>query len=447
MHQRWIALGALALVIAALPARAADFARLRLLVERGNAGAYSVARTLSIDHAGNPDFDYLYGRAALAAGHPDEAIFALQRVLIVRPADDLARLALAQAYARTGEKVSAEHELDIVLAHDPAPNIAKNAADLRSSLKRPLRAAKSRSFVEFGLGYDSNVNAAPSATLLALPPGTVQPLSANIDYYPANLVLDPNYQAKSDGFGRLAFGLNTYQPFASREFAFGNVAGYENANFNESQFDTTLVNFVGGGGIDFGRNRFSLPLYHQEFLVDHRRYRQYDALGLAWTYRLEAASLVSLSGQYGDYSYQDQLPQDTDSGVVALGFSQEFSIASKPRLGGSLYRGTDVAKNPLYSNFGRRYYGVAVEGSYSAFIHQRPYVSVLYQHSNYDGPDPGIPLIRQENFSRIAAGWNWQFQPNWGLRVEANYTENSSNITLYEYHRSQFYISTRHDFR
>ncbi len=447
MQRRWVALGALVFAITALSARAADFTHLEHLVESGDATAYSVARTLSVNHAGNPDFDYLYGRAALAAGHPDEAIFALQRVLIVRSADDRARLALAQAYARTGEKVSAERELDIVLAHHPAPEIAKNAAALRSSLKRPLRAAKSRSFVEFGLGYDSNVNAAPSATVLALPAGTVQPISAYAAYYPANLVLDPNYQSKGDGFGRLAFGLNTYQPFASREFAFGSVAGYENANFSEGQFDTTLVNLVGGAGIDFGRNRFSLPLYHQEFLVDHRRYRQYDALGLAWTYRLEAASLISLSGQYGDYSYQDQSPQDTDSGVVALSWSQEFTTASEPRLSGSLYRGTDAAKNGLYSNFGRRYYGVAAEGSYSAFIHQRPYASVLYQHSDYDGADPGIPRVRKENFSRLAAGWNWQFRPDWGLRVEANYTVNSSNITLYEYHRSQFYISMRHDFR
>jgi len=438
-------LAAAALMIAALPARGADFTRLQGLVKSGDAAAYPLARRLSVDYAGNPDFDYLYGRAALATGHANEAIFALQRVLIVRPADDRARVLLARAYIRTGERELAQRELDIVLAHNP-PLIAKTAADLRASLEQPGRTAKSRSYVEMGLGYDSNVNAAPSANMLALPAGTARPLSGGTVYYPANLVLDPSYQSKHDGFARFAFGLNTYQPFASREFVFGSVAGYENANFSQSRFDTTLATLTGGAGVDFGRNRFSLPLYHQEFLVGHHRYRQYDALGLAWTYRLTVANLVSLSGQYGDYAYQDQSTQDTDSGVIALSWSGTFAGSRQPRLSSSVYRGNDAAKNDLYRYFGRHYYGVEVEGSFLAFTHQRPYASLLYQRSNYEAAEPGLPLVRVEDYSRLAAGWSWRFQPNWGLRVEANYTVNNANIELYKYHRSELYLSTRYDF-
>ena len=130
-------LAAVVLLMAALGAQGADLTRLQELVESGNAAAYPLARTLSADYAGNPDFDYLYGRAALDSGHPNEAIFALQRVIINRPSDDRARLLLAQAYLRNGERVLARRELDIVLEHSP-PAIAKQARWAIRTLIEPL---------------------------------------------------------------------------------------------------------------------------------------------------------------------------------------------------------------------------------------------------------------------------------------------------------------------
>ena len=54
--------------------------------------------------AGDPDYDYLLGIAALDSGKPNEAIFALERVLAVKPNHLQARAEIARAYFATGEK-------------------------------------------------------------------------------------------------------------------------------------------------------------------------------------------------------------------------------------------------------------------------------------------------------------------------------------------------------
>ncbi len=445
MRRHWRVLAAAVLAMTALAAYGGDLTHLQGLVDSGNAQAYPLARTLSANYAGNPDFDYLYGRAALASGHVNQAIFALQRVMIDRPTDDRARLLLAQAYLRNGERVLAQRELDIVLAHN-SPAVTRQATELRASLDGAQRSVRNHSYVELGLGYDSNVNAAPSASLIALPPGTAQPLSGGGVYYPANLVVSPGYQSQSDGFWRFAFGLNTYRPFATRGYLFGSVDGDENADFSKSAFDTTVANVIGGAGIQLGSNYLSLPLYHQEFLIGHRRYRQHDAFGLEWTYRADPANVISLVGQYGNYVYQDESVQNTDSGVAALTWARNFAVPSQPRIKASIYRGRDAAKDELYDYFGRSYYGISAEGSFAVSPRQRPYATLLYQRSNYDAADPGFPVIRVEHYSRVAAGWMWQMKPKWILRAEVSYADNHSNIDIYQYHRTLFYLSTRHDF-
>ena len=67
-----------------------------------------------LDRAGNPDFDYLLGIAALDSGHGERAVFALERVLAVQPSNALARAEIARAYLFIGEKDTARREFENV---------------------------------------------------------------------------------------------------------------------------------------------------------------------------------------------------------------------------------------------------------------------------------------------------------------------------------------------
>jgi xanthine dehydrogenase iron-sulfur cluster and FAD-binding subunit A len=56
-------------------------------------------------------------------------------------------------------------------------------------------------------------------------------------------------------------------------------------------------------------------------------------------------------------------------------------------------------------------------------------------------------LLKRENFSSFAAGWNWQVNPSWDMRAEANYRLADDSAEASELDRTQFYFSTRYGFR
>ncbi len=82
-----------------------------LMAAHDPAAAFALLADAEPSRAGDPDFDVRLGVAALDAGQVTRAVFALERVLAVRPADAQARAELAHALLAAGEIDSARTEL------------------------------------------------------------------------------------------------------------------------------------------------------------------------------------------------------------------------------------------------------------------------------------------------------------------------------------------------
>ena len=65
--------------------------------------AYGLLKPLETDRAGEPDFDFALGRAAIDSGRIAEAIFALQRVVDTQPENSPARAELWRALMLANE--------------------------------------------------------------------------------------------------------------------------------------------------------------------------------------------------------------------------------------------------------------------------------------------------------------------------------------------------------
>lgn len=210
---------------------------------------------------------------------------------------------------------------------------------------------------------------------------------------------------------------------------------------------TGLLNLQGDVGLDWGRDRFALPVFHQELRTDREHALRYDAFGLAWSRRLDSSNLVSLSAQYGDYVYLDQNSRDTTHSVAAIAWSSELSSDSRLRVSSSLYLGDENAKDEAHRFLGRRYYGVTLDGRFTPYRNHTPFASLRLQRSDYLNDDPLFAIPRREDYSRLSAGWDWQVLPHWGLRAEANYSLNNSSLDAYGYDHTRVQFSTRFDFR
>ena len=86
----------------------------QMMARRDATGAYALLKPLEDKRAGEPDYDYLLGIAALDLGRGTEAVFALERVLAVNPQHPHARAEIARAYYLLGEMETARREFEAV---------------------------------------------------------------------------------------------------------------------------------------------------------------------------------------------------------------------------------------------------------------------------------------------------------------------------------------------
>lgn len=254
---------------------------------------------------------------------------------------------------------------------------------------------------------------------------------------------EPGARLRLQGLDRTYFGLGDRYLFATDKFLFMHVATPE---VPAARADSGLPELVGSVGYGNGSNRFSIPIVHQTLLTKDRA-RRLDAYGLEWRSRFGVIHELAVSARHGEYGALDGGARDSAGNVAQLAWTGAFAGSHRPRLVGSLFVGDETAKDKGPNWFGRKYYGLSLNGRFTAFDKHTPYASLYLQRSDYDAVEALAASARREDYSRLAAGWNWQVRPNWGLRAEANYILNSSGQAAYDYERSQILFSTRFDFK
>ena len=174
---------------AGTPASEKDAAMIRgaaeLVKAEKSAEAYDQLAPMEARLAGNPDFDYVYGVAALDAGHPAQAVVALRRALNVRPDFHTARAELGRALAAMGDLAGAKREFETVRNISDLPPVARDALGRRVAAIDEAVANQNvkrySGYLESSIGYDTNVNAGPADSTLLIPalaflgPATISP--------------------------------------------------------------------------------------------------------------------------------------------------------------------------------------------------------------------------------------------------------------------------------
>ena len=204
MEKHLLAAAVLLLLTSFLSARADMLSEAETLIRDGQAEqAYALLEPQEFERAGEPDFDYLLGLAALEAGKPGRATLALERVLLVDPNYAGARLDLGRAYYALGDFTRAKTELAAVRELDPPPaarqTVEKYLAAIDAATTKPAKTVVG-GYVDMAGGWDSNVNAANDVSNIFIPffgltvglePGSVETESG---YYGIGLGADVTHR-------------------------------------------------------------------------------------------------------------------------------------------------------------------------------------------------------------------------------------------------------------
>ncbi len=434
--RRFAAAALAAAVMAAVQsAQAAPADEVRSLLDQGRAReAYDLARRHP-EELGKPDFDFYYGIAAVDSGRAGEGVLALERYIVRFPDNDRARLELARAYFVLGELVRARDEFERVLRRNPPPQVQATIDRFMDSIRaQETRYRTTATFhVELGGGYDSNVNSGIGNPVISVPTlGVVQVAQAGVK--------------SADRFLHLGAGAQVSHPVAPGLSLIGgaNAEGKLHSNTFDQQFDQTSLTAYGGASYLKERNLLRGTLSLSTLSVDYDRFRETVSLGGEWHRQLGEFDTASVFGQYARLDYPSSPVRDADFYGLGAGWRHAFVGALQPVFQvQALYGREENDAKPARDDLSRDLY--TLRGGLSLTPAPRWGISVglTYTKSRFDEADPLFATRRDDDYYGAELGATYSLTKQLSVRLDYLYSDNKSNIALYDYSRDVITLRAR----
>ena len=415
-----------------------------------SADAYNLLEPKEGDYSGDVGFDYLLGIAALDSGKPDRATIAFERVLIVNPNFSGARLDLARAFFAMGSDDLAKNEFETVLIQSP-PEQVKVVVQKYLEVIEERRNAKIQqvnAYLEASVGNDSNITAAtPDFTGGVLGafsiPGAIATGSAV--HYSAM------YSGLSGGvdFTRLVSEQNGVKLFAGadvRQRTYARIAAMNNLNLD------LRAGFSMAKGDDNYRLYGSFGQFRQRGFGTNGN-RDTAGLGAEWKRSFGDRDQMIWSANYSQPRNQMSPGQDTNQTLLSASWLHIFEGKSVPLIFANLNRSKDKALQPLSvggANVDRTGTGALAHFQFTPLDNTEFFLSAGWTVRHDDSPgarSSGLvdfytrDVTRNVSTGVIARPWM-----KWTVKGMVTLTNNDSNLSLYQYKRTDSSVSVRRDF-
>jgi tetratricopeptide (TPR) repeat protein len=430
-------------------------ARAKALVEQKDSrAAYELLSPLESRYAGNIEFDYWLGAAALDSGHLERAVIAFERVLVTNPDFDSARLELGRAYLRMGALDLAEQEFTRLLAPNDTGRALLNdyLAEIRRIKDRQRYAVSG--FVEVGGGRDSNLSSStrdfPGAILASFGLPGIEPTGNSIrradNYLAANAGVDVLYRLREDRaiFAVADLRWRGYRSFGEYDYVLGDAAAGYRARVGELTY--SAVAFLQS----FRQDGAFVDTISSARITNDR-----DSFGMSFEVHraLNASTDVALGTQLAAYRYRTNPGQDTRQVTMSLALENRPEWWRDASLSARIFYGYDDARRPLNdftdTTASRHTFGLRVIGQTD------PRAAVSWQTAlgwsrRIDDDNFAratlVPTGRDDLFEVFVKG-SWRMGEAWSLQPYAIYVYNRSNIDLYTFRKAEGGVMLRRDFR
>jgi tetratricopeptide (TPR) repeat protein len=432
-------------------------ARARALVEKKDAAAaYALLEPLAGARAGEVEFDYWLGVAALETGRLEIAALAFERALDRNPDFDSARLELGRTYLRMGSLDLAELEFRRLLGRAPNEAGRQLLENYLAEVKRlkDRQAFSVTGYVEAGGGHDSNLSSTTSDFTSAVDssfglPG-IQPTGNSIK--------------RSAPYWAAAAGANAAYRAAEDLTWFGSVDARVRGYASESEYDWQLLDASAGAQWRRGEHTWTAFAFGQAFRQDGAApetiateqaiTNERDAWGALAEVRrdLDAATQAAVGLQLAAFRYRTNPAQDTDQ-LQVFG-----ALVNRPGWwkGGTIMLlaqySWDDAKRTLndfteltVSRHGAGFRLMA-HSDPAARLSWSGYAAWTVRFDN--DPYARATLVEdgRDTLTEIGLRASWRLADRWLLQPSLAYVRNRSNIDLYDFDKLEGGIMLRREF-
>lgn len=397
--------------------------------------AYSLLEPLESERAGDVEYDYLLGLAGVEGGEVTRGIFALERVLAIKPNHIDARAMIAKGYYRSGETENAKTEFENLKLLKPSPELSKIIENNLTALDKATgQTTAFAAYLEPGIGYDSNIN---SATSLG---------SVLIGATPINLA--NNSREQSSSFLSMAGGASFRTPlFGSRHFSFfGSAAGNQRMNWHNENFDTGSHDFTLGLNYKKFIDSFSLAYQSGTFYVDSGTFRKSDGLLAQWRRDVDDQNQVSVFAQYADIEFPSNNVRNAERAVLGVSWGHVFAGDKAPIVYLSPYLGKEDAKANGSDHLSNDLYGLRLTGQYGFNYRWIGFAGVGYEYRDYDSVEPLFGVSRKDDQYDASLGVRFLPGHDWTIKPQISYVRNDSNVDLFGFERTIISVNFRKDF-
>ena len=401
--------------------------------------------------ANNAESLFQNGMLAMRKGQVEQAVRHFRSALQKSDAPRI-KLELALAEEQLGQSKEAERLYKEVLASNPPANVRANIerrlqvvalAKKRGVERKMVRTASGEERkvtvikkkrwsvdVSIGLFYDDNVNAGPE--------------SDSVLIFDLPFVLSPDAQAQEDAGYQLQANYRYQYPLGKNMNLVTSLGYSRTGYFENDRFDYDSLSLSIAPQWKNGNCSFSLPLRYGVNWLGGDLYTQSISLSPTLHRRLSPRWL-STTNLYVSLNNNDQV-SGRDGESVAL--SQSFRWTSKdgryfvqPRV----FYGREFADSEVLASqqvgFGIGAYAAQLPGDVSL------YVEPSIRYTKYEAADPLFGETRTGTQFRMNINLTRQL-PWWDMDVALGYTytENFSNVDLYDYSRNQVSLVFRKEF-
>ncbi len=374
-----------------------------------------------------PNFDIENSQSNLALariehskGKWTEALFALERAVVIDPKNYEAQLFLGQVYAQLGQKDTAETQFKLVI---DAKNDQSTAAQVALDNLKYVREWSYDAIVGYRVGHDDNINSGLDNTSIFIP-------SNNI-----SLTL-PDSSGENDETTQTLYasGRARYQHTDTLSYIIKGTASKTDDDF----FNQAYAAIDLGARLNYEKTQQTFRFIQS--YVDYDNFDEIDISRLNYEYLrlLNGKNYYKISVDLQDLNYSDQDIRD-DRRISVRGQYRHL-LSPSLSLTSELFYAKDIKSENSSGDLDFDTYGSRTTLRKQLNNTLALSFDVDYRVNNYDGDDQLFLRERLDKRLHFRSKLSWEFIDKTTLSVAYQHTNNDSNISLYDFDKNVFFI-------
>ena len=411
-----------------------NMTQLQQLVSKANyQQAWQQAQRLSKANEGDPRFDYLYGISALETGHPDKAVFALERVIINQPNLVRPRLELARAYLKVHNDQAALREFKQVLSLNPPATVQYNVNRYIQAMSKSSKSNKQwilDGLLTLAAGYDDNANFGADT------------VNFNVPVF-GSIILKDESLKKDSPFIEIGAQLKYRYVLSDAHRVFLNTRVGHKHFSKAKKFNLSNLSIQGGSLFDVGKLQYQISLRHQTLRLNDHPFSNTLGLEAGVARELSNDRVVAASMAVENYDHKKQNLRDARRYQASARYG--FTNANVNHQV-EILLGTETPKHSAGKYHSRNSMGVAYTTKRAWDARHSSSFSMQLQRYTHRDKDPIYNVKRKDKRLLVKVGHSINLSKKLSAFADIGYIKNNSNLDLYKTNKTFARVGINYQF-